>query len=66
MSTTKTPKNTKKMNKKSSTKPTQKDRPTARVELRFTPAQKDELFKRAAAANMHLTDYLRHVLFYTK
>jgi uncharacterized protein (DUF1778 family) len=54
------------MNKKSSTKPTQKDRPTARVELRFTQAQKDELFKRAAAANMHLTDYLRHVLFSTK
>jgi uncharacterized protein (DUF1778 family) len=43
-----------------------KEKVTARVELRFTPAQKDELFKRAAKANMYLTDYLRHVLFSTK
>ena len=51
------------MNKKSTSKTDKKERPTARVELRFTPAQKDELFKRANKANMHLTDYLRHVLF---
>jgi hypothetical protein len=54
------------MNKTPRTKLDPKERVTARVELRFTQAQKDELFKRAAAANMHLTDYLRHVLFSTK
>jgi hypothetical protein len=62
----KTYKNTYKMNKTPRTKLDPKERVTARVELRFTQAQKDELFKRAAAANMHLTDYLRHVLFSTK
>jgi hypothetical protein len=54
------------MNKTPRTKLDPKERVTARVELRFTPAQKDELFKRANKANMHLTDYLRHVLFSTK
>ena len=42
------------------------DRASARVELRLTEAQKDELVKRAAKANLNLTDYLRSVLFSTK
>jgi hypothetical protein len=54
------------MNKKTPINQTKKERATARVELRFTPSQKDELFKRATDANMHLTDYLRHILFPTK
>lgn len=42
------------------------DRASARIELRFTEAQKNELVKRAAKANLNLTDYLRYVLFPAK